>query len=114
MSSFPAMIKYFYPDAVEGEDFTLERTDSGEINITRWNDDKLGQLPDLKTLHSRYMEYIKRLKEYSPKADDSDPAPWLNDSPETARVVHENTLRIPIVDVDFKRGFVIQQERVGE
>lgn len=107
--SFAAMIKYFYPDATDGVDFALERSNSGKIDITLWNEEKLGKLPDIKHLHSRYMEFIKRQKELSPKTDDTDPAPWLNEVQETVRISHNNELKIPIVDIDFQRGFVIQR-----
>lgn len=107
--SFAAMIKYFYPDAAEGSDFALERSNSGKIDITLWNEEKLGKLPDIKLLHSRYIEFLKRQKELSPKTDDTDPAPWLNEVPEVARISHDNAFKIPIVDVDLRNGFVIQR-----
>jgi hypothetical protein len=107
--SFAAMVKYFYPDAMEGVDFALERSNSGKIDITLWNEEKLGKLPDIKLLHSRYMEFIKRQKELLPKTDDADPAPWLNEVQETARISQNNALKIPVVDIDFQRGFVIQR-----
>ena len=107
--SFAAMIKCFYPDAKEGVDFALERSNSGKIDITLWNEEKLGKLPDIKLLHSRYMEFIKRQKELLPKTDDSDPAPWLNEAQETARISLDNAFKIPVVDIDFQSGFVIQR-----
>lgn len=107
--SFTAMIKYFYPDATDGVDFAVERLNSGEVDITMWNEEKLGKLPDIKLLHSRYMEFIKRQKELLPKTDDTDPAPWLNEFQETARVVRNNAFKIPVVDIDFKSGFVVQR-----
>ena len=112
--SFAKMIRYFYPDAAEGIDFTLERTASGEINVASWNENKLGKLPELRILHSRYMEFLRRQKELSPKTDATDPAPWFNKVPDSARVSRDNALKIPLVDVDFKSGFVVQHERVEE
>lgn len=113
MTNFNSMIKYFYPDAEEGKDFTVETRDNGEKYITSWNEEKLGKLPELKILHDRYIEFLKKQKKLSPKTDDTDPAPWLNSTTEKSRIARES-FKFPIVNVDFRRGIVTQTGRVSE
>lgn len=109
MSRFSAMIKHFYPDATEGTDFTVETADNGEKHFANWNADKLGSVPDLKLLHTRYLEFLKKQKELLPKTDDTDPAPWLNPPPEKVRISQPPAFRIPTVNVDFRKGIVTQE-----
>lgn len=109
MASFEKMIKHFYPDAIGGTDFTIETSDKGEKTIVFWNAEKLGSMPDIKLLHDRYIEFLKKQKMLSPKTDDADPAPWLNTPVEQVRVSQPEPFRLPIVNIDFKHGIVTQE-----
>ena len=108
MQNFSKMIRYFYPDSEEGVDFTLRSQDSEKIVIDFWNAEKLGSFPDLKSMHDRYMEILKKQKTLSPKTDDTDPAPWLNPKPDAAFFSQPPQIKIPVVNVDFRNGIVTQ------
>jgi hypothetical protein len=108
MQTFSKMIRFFYPDAAEDVDFTLRMQDSGEVKIVFWNTEKLGNIPDLKSMHDRYMEILKKQKTLSPKTDDTDPAPWLNPPPDAAFFSQPPQIKIPVVNIDFRNGIVTQ------
>lgn len=117
MVNFETMIKRFYPDAVPGRDYQTVTADDGRISISEWNTKKLGAMPDIPKLHKKYMELAREIKEYSPKFDDSDPAPWLSekkkDEPEKIRhssnhstVYNIHNTRLPLVNFDPETGVV--------
>lgn len=110
MANFESMIKMFYPDAISGVDYTLDKDDeNGSVYISEWNEKKLGPKPNEITLHSGYMKEIAKKKELIPTTDIEDPAPWLNSPEEKAnmRRIAEPSFHIPIVNVDPKTGSLI-------
>lgn len=103
------MIKWQYPYAIAGSDYTLKRDEDGKPTLNYWNEERLGPMPNMMKLHTEYMKMVKRKKELLPKFDDSDPAPWLNEKKETSRRVEQPSFHIPIVDIDLKTGLVTQK-----
>ena len=115
MVNFTTMIKRFYPDAVPGRDYQTATGEDGRISISDWNTKKLGTMPDITKLHKKYMELAKEIKVYSPKFDDSDPAPWLTEKkeeePENIRHssisnTYIHNTRLPLVNFDPETGIV--------
>lgn len=120
MSAFSKMIKFIYPDAVPGVDFTERSTEDGKVELAYWNERKLGSKPELMQLHAAYMRDVMRRKEYLPKTDTTDPAPWLNDSPPAdtsakteapaEKVLRASLAGLPVVNIDPVSGNIRQKE----
>lgn len=108
-ANFVKMITSIYPDAIYNKDFTLKPDEEGHTVIDQWNKLKLGEKPNIKILHSHYMNMVKEKKEMLPAFDDSDPAPWLNipEKKENIRIAKEKEIHIPIVNFDPVTGFLI-------
>lgn len=113
MVKFEKMILWQFPYAIPNKDFTLKTGIDGNVELDYWNEEKLGQKPNIIQIHTAYMQMAKKKKELLPKFDDSDPAPWLNQKAETSRRSAEEKrpfFHIPLVDVDLKTGIVTQKQ----
>lgn len=73
------MVTSLFPDAIPGEDFSIESLADNSSVITKWNELKLGKNPGLQKLHDLYMAYVKKKKALLPSFDDSDPLPYLSE-----------------------------------
>ena len=87
-ANFVKMITSIYPDAIYNKDFTLKPDEEGHTVIDQWNKLKLGEKPNIKILHSHYMNMVKEKKE-------------------NMRIAKEKEIHIPIVNFDPVTGFLI-------
>ena len=73
------MVTVLFPDAIPGEDFSIEVLADKTAVITKWNELKLGKNPGLQKIHDLFIVYAKKKKELLPNFDDSDPLPYLSE-----------------------------------
>ena len=97
------MITFLLPDAIPGVDFDVVITADGHAEITSWNENKLGAFPGLAKLREIYLPYAKKRREKMPSFDDSDPLPYMAESPETARRMIQLD-KLPVIDVTTMGG----------